>query len=207
MVAKRWRGADAHVVWLYIAAGLQDLRNANWLARTQWIDPNLDRKMRPLDLSACENVDSIAVAWNESYSTMRSFYGEHSVDKGEALARLEPLLEGATRIGNQVSAWFDEVERGELDEPTLISRVRKLSGEIEAITNGSADLSFPPQDVRDYDTRAQSLFGHLANMVLYYSERGIEAWPAENRTLLMRSTVRDFRADLDRLRFERDRLH
>lgn len=207
MVAKRWRGADAHVVWLYLAADLQDLGNANWLARTQWIDPNLDRKMRPFDLSASEHVDCIAVVWNESYRSMRSFYGEHSVDKGAALARLEPLLEGATRIGNQVSGWFDEFERGELDEPTLISRVRKVSGEIDAITSESADLPFPPQDVRDYDTRAQSLFGHLGNMALYYSERGIETWPEENRTFLMRSTVKDFRADLDRLRFEREKLH
>jgi hypothetical protein len=207
IVATRWRGADAHVVWLYLAADLQDLRNANWLVRTQWIDPNLDRKMRPFDLSASEHVDSIAVAWNESYRSMRSFYGEHSVDKGEALAKLEPVLERATRIGSQVIGWFDAFERGELEEPTLISRVRTVSSEIDAITEESGNLPFPPQDVRDYDTRAQSLFGHLGNMALYYSERGVETWPEGNRTFLMRSTAKDFQVDLDRLKFEREKLH
>ena len=68
-------------------------------------------------------------------------------------------------------------------------------------------LSFPPQDVRDYDTRAQSLFGHLDNMKLYYSKRGIETWPEKNRTIMMRLTVEDFRSDLERLQFEREKLH
>ena len=207
MVANRWRGVDAHVVWLHLATDLQDIRNANWLARTQWIDPNLDRQMRPSELSASEHIDSIAVAWNESYRSMRSFYGEHSVDKGEALAGLEPLLGRATRLGNQVAGWFDEFERGELDELTLISRVRQISGEIDAIYSESGDLPFPPQDVSDYDARAHSLFAHLDNMALYYSEGGIETWPEKNRTFLMRSTVKDFRADLDRLRFEGEKLH
>ena len=61
--------------------------------------------------------------------------------------------------------------------------------------------------MRDYDTRAQSLFGHLGNMALYYSKRGVTMWPEKNRTVLMRFTVRDFRADLLRLEFEREKLH
>jgi hypothetical protein len=207
IVATQWRGVDAHVIWLYLAADLQDLRNSNWLARTQWIDPNLDREMRPFDLSASEELESIAVEWNESYRSMRDFYGEHSADKGRALAILEPLLDRATTIGNRVISWFDAFERGEIPERTLISHIREVASEIDTITNEAGELPFPPQDVRDYDNRAQSLFGHLGNMTLYYSEHGIESWPRENRTLLMRSTVKDFLADVDRLKFEREKLH
>lgn len=207
LVAKRWRDTDAHVVWLYLAADLQDLRNANWLARTEWIDPNLDPKMRPLKLSASEHIDSIAVAWNESYRDMRHFYVRHSADKGEALAKLDPLVERATKIGNQVADWFDSHEKGDIDEATLISRIRAVSTDIDAITGQSMNLPFPPHDVRDYDTRAQSLFGHLDNMALYYSEQGLNTWPKQNRTVLMRLTLRDFRSDLQRLEFEREKLH
>ena len=89
----------------------------------------------------------------------------------------------------------------------MIARVRTASSEIDAITNQALNLSFPPQDVRDYETRAQSLFGHLGNMALYYSERGVKMWPEKNRTVLMRLTVKDFRADLRRLEFEREKLH
>ena len=44
-------------------------------------------------------------------------------------------------------------------------------------------------------------------MALYYSERGVTIWPMKNRTVLMRYTVNDFRADLRRLEFEREKLH
>jgi hypothetical protein len=44
-------------------------------------------------------------------------------------------------------------------------------------------------------------------MALYYSDRGLETWPEENRTSLMRDSVRDFRSDLKRLEFEREKLH
>jgi hypothetical protein len=44
-------------------------------------------------------------------------------------------------------------------------------------------------------------------MALYYSERGVETWPEGNRTFLMRSTAKDFQVDLDRLKFEREKLH
>jgi len=195
------------VVWLFLASDLQDIRNTNWLVRSQWIDPDLNPQMRPIKLSASEYVDSIAVVWNEYYKGLKSFYGKHSVDKGEVLAKLEPLVKRATETGSQIAGWFDAFERDELDEQTLLSRVRAVSSEIYAITDQLVNMPFPPQDVEDYYTRAQSLFGHLGNMALYYSDRGIETWPEKNRTVLMSFTVRDFRADLQRLEFEREKLH
>ena len=74
------------MVWLFLGADLQDPSRCNWLARTQWIDPGLDERMRPMEISASEYVGSIAIAWSESYEAMRQFYSEHSADKGEALA-------------------------------------------------------------------------------------------------------------------------
>ena len=207
LVRSRWRDSHAHVVWLYLAADLQDVYSSNWLARTQWIDPDLDRKMRPIELSASEHIDSIAVTWNDSYTSMRKFYRAHSTDKGKALDQLEPLVVQATRIGSRISSWFDALENSNLDETTLIARVRIVSSEIDAIADQALKLSFPPQDVRDYYARAQSLLCHLENMALYYSERGVNMWPEKNRTILMRFTVRDFRADLRRLEFEREKLH
>ena len=82
-----------------------------------------------------------------------------------------------------------------------------MSSEIDTISDQASNLSYPPQDVKDYDARAQSLFAHLGNMALYYSERGVTTWPAKNRRVLMRYTVKDFRADLQRLEFEREKLH
>ena len=109
--------------------------------------------MRPIELSASEHIDSIAVTWNDSYTSMREFYRSHSTDKGKALDQLEPLVVQATRIGSRISSWFDALENSNLDETTLIARVRIVSSEIDAIADQASNLSFPPQDVRDYYAR------------------------------------------------------
>jgi hypothetical protein len=126
------------------------------------------------------------------------------VDKGEALAELEPLLERATRIGIQVIGWYGVFEMSELDAPTLILNIRKVSPAIDAIADECRNLPFPPRDVKDCDKRALSPFAHLINIVLHYSERGIEMWSEKEQTFLMHRTVKDFRADLDRLNSKRE---
>ena len=208
LVRKRWGDSRAHVVWLFLGADLRDLSSANWLARTQWVDPDLDQKMRPMELSDPEFIGSIAIAWSDSHEAMRQFYGEHSVDKGRALAQLEPLVERARAVGMRIADLFDKrVGSDDLEENALIGRIRAVSSEINVISDAASNLSLPPQDVKDYDRRAQSLFAHLGNMALYYSEQGVATWPMKDRTFLMRHTVNDFRADLQRLEFEKEKLH
>ena len=158
-------------------------------------------------LSASEHVVSIAVAWNESYVTMRRFCSEHSVDKAGALAQLEPLGARATTLGSQIVSWFDSVEKGILDEITLTSRVRAVSSKVDAIVEEAAHLGFPPQDVQDYQARAQSLFLHLSNMTLYYSERGVSTWPEKNRSGLMTSTGAGLSSRPSASGIEREKLH
>lgn len=204
---RHWRNSDAHVVWLFLGADHKDVHDVNWLARTQWIDPKLHRTMRPSEMSASEYLDGIAVSWNDSYSEMREFYRERSADKGEALAELEPLALCCARVGRRLIDWFKEFENGGLDEPTLIARIRAASTEIDAITDKASNLRSPPEDVSDYQNRAQSLFCHLSNMALYYSESGVTTRTRKNRTVLMRDSVKNFQADLQRLEFEREKLH
>ena len=207
LVRKHWGDSHAHVVWLFLGTDLRDLSSANWLARTQWVDPDLDQRMRPMELSASEFMGAIAIAWSDSYEAMRQFYEEHSVDKGRALAQLEPLVARARTVGMRIADWFDKRVDGDLGENALIGEIRAVSSEVDMISDAASNLSFPPQDVKDYDRRAQSLFAHLGNMALYYSEQGVATWPMRNRTLLMRHTVNDFRADLQRLEFEKEKLH
>ena len=102
---------------------------------------------------------------------------------------------------------FKEFESSGLDESTLIVRIRAASPEIDAVTHKASRLPSPQQDVSDYQDRAQSLFCLLSNMALCYSESGVTTWTRKNRTILMRDSVNEFQADLQRLEFERERLH
>ena len=88
-------------MWLFLAGDLQDLRNCNWIARSEWIDPALAHDMRPMKFEAAEYIDGIAVVWNEGYQVFRQFNRDHTANKGEFLRKLEPLLEGARVVGDQ----------------------------------------------------------------------------------------------------------
>lgn len=207
LIAEGSRNINAQVIWLFLATSLRDIRNTNWLAQAQWIDPDLDPKMQPSELPVSERLDTIAIAWNESYRNTSMFNKEHSADKAKVLARLEPLIERATKIGSQIARWFEAFERGALGVQALTSSIRDLSPEISDITNQAMELPFPPEDVKDYADRAQNLFVPLENMALYYSDRGKEIWTDENRGGLMLTAVEDFRKALLRLEFEREKLH
>lgn len=206
LVASHWGGSPAHVVWLFLAADMLDLRTFNWLARSEWIDPALDERRRPMRLRANEYVDEIGVVWEEQYSERRQCYRKNAGSKGEFLGQLNPLVERARVTGGSLCHSFSLMADGAIDEQELIRRVRYATPEIDDISQKSAALPLPPQDANDYDRRAQSAFCWLSNMSLYYSVQGVETWSQSARTSLMKRTVEDFLSDLGRLEFEREKL-
>jgi len=207
LVVEHWQGRRAQVVWLFLATDAQDLRNYNWVARTEWVDSRLEPDARPMSLDADEHVDDIGVAWNEGHDEMRAVHRGLTAGKGELLERLEPLVDRATAIGQEICQAFDKFQAGALGERDLEARLREATPEVDAIVLAHGNLPFPPEDAKDYDARAESLMNWLSNMTLYYSDRGLELWLEPNRAALMQDTVRDFRRDLDRLAFEREKLH
>ncbi len=205
-VARRWGASQAHVVWLFLAGDALDIRNYNWLARTQWIDSGLADDMRPMALEASEYVRDIAVVWEVGYAERRKYYREHQAPKGEFLSGLDSLVRRARIAGVALCDSFDLFLSGSIEEPELTRRIRGATAESEALVRQSADLPFPSEDTKDYDSRAQGVFAWLHNMTLYYSDRGMEMWPERSRTCLMKDTVRDFRRELARVELERQRI-
>jgi len=205
-VAKRWKGHPAQVVWLFVAADSRDLRTHNWLVRTEWIDPALDPRMRPLRMEAVEYIGDIGVVWEEGYVEKRKYYREHTASKGEFLGKLDALVERALVAGEAVRQAFALYEGGTIDETQLTAEVRRLSPEIGDFLLGSGDLPLPPEDAHEYDATAQTLIGWLHNITLYYSERGQEMRSQSARAYLARETIKDFCSARQRLELEREKL-
>jgi hypothetical protein len=205
--ADRWRGQAAHVVWLFIARDLEDIRHSNWVCRTEWIDPNLNPAFRPLCMKGHEQVEDIQVSWNDSYEEMKSFFAHHTAEKGEVLEKLEPLIGRAVEIGRQISNWFDRFQSGTLSEEALIELIQKASPEISRIYSASGNLPMPPQDLEDYKEVCQSIFAHVDNMRLYFSNEGLAQWPSKNRLALLQMSLGGFARDTRRLQFEKEKVN
>lgn len=74
---------SANVVWIYVARNGDDYILSNWILRGQWIDPNLNKKYRPLTLKNFEG----GYYWDygKSYSTVSDFYTQYIFDDDKVL--------------------------------------------------------------------------------------------------------------------------
>lgn len=198
---------EAQVVWLYIGGSNQDVRHANWIVRAEWIDPTLEPSAAPTPMDFQESFNGISLQWNRHYLSRRDIYTQQTVDKGTALAGLEPLIAKAIKIGQQLTHWFDNLDAGVLVESEFVERLQSVATDIQQLEDTAAKLPFPPRDVQDYDERAHSLIAHLGNMAINYSPWGLEIRSEPNRRAVMRAWIEDFQSDLHRLQFEREKLH
>ena len=65
----------ANVIWVFVARNGDDYILNNWIVRGQWIDPRLDKRVRPLTLKHFE--DGYHWDYGNSYSTLADFYEQN----------------------------------------------------------------------------------------------------------------------------------
>lgn len=206
LVASRWKGTDAHVVWLFLAGTAEDVRHANWLARAQWIDPDLEKAARPVRLGGDEEQDGVEIKWNTQYEAIRRYLQANLGSKGPLLARIRELVDRADALLAIVKQEIASLDNGETNIYQFDEALERLRDRIEGISRESGDLPFPPEDLKDLDSAAQALFGWLYNRAMYYSDLGKDKWTQEQRVTLIRIAVHGFEADLLRVRRELEKV-
>ncbi len=207
MVTARWGSQPAHVVWLFVACEPEDIRNTNWLCRTQWIDDGLVDNMRPISLNADEQVNGVGIAWNDDYESRKEMHREHSSPKGEYLRLAAEISEQMITFGQQAASWFASYEDSKMSEKELIAAVQSDTDRVRDTYLASGDMPFPPEDCKRYDEHLHGLCAIVDNMYLLWSEKGAELWPEPNRRYLVSDAVKRFIGERDRLAYEAERLH
>lgn len=206
-VKERWGKFPAQVVWLYIAYGQNDIKNANWVCRTCFIDQSLAESMRPIGLKGDEKVGEIDVEWNPNYKTTKDFLESHSETKEKFLERLSPLLKEMINLAECGIKIFGAYKSENISEDELVNRLQKIEPRVSQLYNLSCNIPIPPDDCNDYYQAAQNLFATIHNLFLYYSQNGLQTWPKLNREWLMQNTIKRFPEDIQRIKFEESKIH
>ena len=208
MVERRFDGTPAHVVWLFLASAADDVRYSNWVARTQWVSPELNEQWRPIKLDGDEESYGISIKWNSMYDSMKEFHFCHTVSKGDALKLLEPLIQEAIVYGHEAAEIIHRFDAGEISQPEIESELANRGLEVQQIYQKSGDLPFPPADLQDYDQACQGLFADIDNIYLPFTELGRKTRTTfEQRIQLSRAYIDAFRKDLERWKFEIEKIH
>jgi hypothetical protein len=206
-VEAHWGETPAHVVWLYLAYDLEDLRRKNWVCRSEWIDPALDSRWRPTGMKGDERVEDIEVTWNPNYDWMKDFMRSRSASKGAVLARLRPILKRMIELGDAAIVLFASYVHGELSDGKFSHTMQTLRPEVNELYSRSGDLPNPPDDVKDYDQICHSLFADVDNLYLPFSEQGRTTWTTSQRDALLALGIKTYMKNKERLKYEEEKLH
>lgn len=208
MVESHLNGTPADVVWLFLASAAEDVRYTNWLARTQWISPQLEEQWRPTKLDGDEESVGISIKWNTMYEGMKDFHSSHTASKGDALRRLEPLIYEAIEYGLEGEKLIQRFDASEISQPAIESELTNKGLKVQQIYQKSGDLPFPPANLQDYDQACQRLFADIDNIYQPFTELGRKTWPTFDQQIqLSRSYIGTFRKDLERWNFEKEKIH
>ena len=206
-VKARWGKIPAHVVWLFIAYDLDDIRNVNWICRTYWVDQSLPEDMRPTGLNGNEKLEGIEVLWNDDYKPFKNFFESHSGTKEEVLEAIHPILREMENLARQGINYFEEYMRGDISEDEFILKINKIEPKITELYHQSENVPMPPEDCKDYDQACQNIFATVTNMFLCYDKRGLEIWSKKNRIYLTQDAIKRFHDEWKRIELEENKIH
>ncbi len=206
-VKARWGKIPAHVVWLFIAYDLEDIRNVNWICRTFWVSKTLPEDMRPTGLNWNEKLEDIEVLWNDRYKSWKNFFENHSGTKEEVLEVTHPILREMVSLARQGINHFEKYNCGDISEDEFILKIKIIEPRITELYHQSSNIPMPPEDCKDYDQACQNIFATVTNMFLCYDKRGLEIWSKKNRIYLTQDAIKRFHDEWKRIELEENKIH
>lgn len=111
------------------------------------------------------------------------------------------------KLAREAINYFEKYRREEISEDDLILKMQEMEPIVTELYLQSGNIPIPPEDCKDYDQASQNIFATIHDMFLYFSKRGLERWPKQNRDWLMQDTIKRFYNDMERIRFEESRIH
>jgi hypothetical protein len=206
LVKARWAGTPAHVVWLFVYALIDDVGNANWICRTQWISEALAPKFAPLKLSGNDAVDQIVIDWNDAYLQKAKMYQAITTKKEKYLDEMDSILKRTKDVVAKAIELTEEQETGQLAYDDYVSQMKIIEPALTELYFASGDIGLPPVECEDLDQAFQGMMAFAHNIVLPFSEKGLATWPPKNRKYLVRDAVKGYLRDFERLKFELEKV-
>lgn len=194
-------------MWLYIAHDLNDIQHTNWICRTYWVDKFLPENMRPIGLNSDEKIGDIEISWNYNYKSHKKFFESISGTKEEVLEAIDSIKNEMIGLAQEAINYFKGYKCGSISEDEFIKKMQEKESRVNDLIIKSGNIPMPPEDCKDYDQACQKIFGTIHDMFIYYSKKGLEIWPEHNRDWLMQDAIKRFNDDLERIRFEEEKIH
>jgi hypothetical protein len=197
-LSQRFGDKYADVVCLYIAGDPVDVVNANWLCRSDWVNPMLAAEYRPHPIGGVDLRDGLEIVWNSSYGHMGRFLKTLEIDKQTFLQSVQQLLVATEGLVTQT---FGTENRSIVNVKTALQNAESM----REVYFQSTDLGIAPYECRDVAERFQDVmtFADNAFMAAVPASDG-EQPPAVNIPLEL--ALKNYRKYIERLRYELEKV-
>ena len=206
LVKAQWAGTPAHVVWLFVYASPDDVPNANWICRTQWLSETLAPDFAPLRLCGDEVVDQIMIDWNNEYLQKARIFQVLTVEKEEYLDTMVSILKRTRNVVAEAIELTEKQEAGQLVYEDYVSHMKTIEPVLTELYLASGNIGLPPVECKDIDQAFQNMMTFAHNIVLPFSEWGLIIWPEKNRKYLVQEATKGYLRESERLEFEQEGL-
>ncbi|MDX2254178.1 MAG: DUF4365 domain-containing protein [Pseudanabaenaceae cyanobacterium bins.39] len=206
LVRQSWENTPAKVIWLFVYVAIGDVGNANWICRSQWINSNLESQFRPIEFSGIEIGEGIVLEWSERYEELAHFYKSNTLTKEEFLDKTLHVLEKIKKLVGEITKLRSSYDDGLIDQDLFNERMKSYETDLTKAYYSSIGFNVPPLECKDFASKFSCVLADAHNIVLPFSENGLETWEESNRNYLMKQAIKDYERDLPRLEYELEKL-
>lgn len=202
-----WSGKNANVVWLFVFPSLEDEKNNNWLCRSEWIDPSLPEGSCPIRMSGMAVGEDLVLDWSGNYQDMAKWHSSVTLSKEEYLARVDVILCPIMKDADRAISLAEEYYRSEIDFNIYLGGMKSLQAKINELYTKGTEIGGAPLECEEFNEKFHSVIALADNIVLPFSERGLETWPEKNRDFLVKDAIKNYSVAVNEMRYEQKKLH
>ncbi|HUS76319.1 MAG TPA: hypothetical protein VMY43_09965 [Methanothrix sp.] len=203
----RWGKSKAHVVWLFVACDMEDIKNANWFCQSCWMDRSSKNNIiLPQPLNGNDKYEDIDIHWNDDYKSIKDFMESITGTKEDVLGQIDSILQDMICLAKGCIEDFDNYIAGYVSEEDFLLKMHDAEPKIRSLYLKAGNIPLPPIDCSSYNQACQNMFANIDNMTLFFSARGLETWDQPTRKILMKTAIQDFYKNIKRTELEKDKI-
>lgn len=202
----RFGDIKTQVVWLFVYLSIEDVQQANWICRSQWIDQDLDSKSSPTKLDGKDIGENITIVWNQNYESNSKFWDLHRLNKEDYLESMENILKPMEILISKMLLLREKYEERNVSKENYLHSMSRIEPSVTELYFAAADIGLPPVECVDLNQIFQNILAFAQNIAMLFNENQLRNRDENNRNYLVDFNVKNLQEEIKKLRYEYEKI-
>ncbi|WP_353932166.1 DUF4365 domain-containing protein [Okeanomitos corallinicola TIOX110] len=198
--------SPAQVIYLFLYIGLEDVKIANWICHSQWIDEKLESHFRPMLIEGFNIGDGIIAEWSKKYEDWSNWFKKDITTKQKFLEKTRPIIYQIKKTVEEISQLVLYYDNTNINYEDFIRKMGNFEIELSALYHQSIDIGNPTLECKDFAQRFYNVMAYAHNITIPFSEQGLKTWNENNSYHIIKDSIKDYEREILRLEYELEKL-